>query len=133
MRILSEMRTKPAASRLAFVGRQLQDFLTYQLYHAPRGRIVTVLAAVTLLCLALHGLKAVAAVFALRLRSALLDLIHPVAGKCHLRLWFVVFVLMRLQMTTALRPIVGRSDTFLPTKKLFFLAHWSNNLHGGDE
>ncbi len=36
-------------------------------------------------------------------------------------------------MTTALRPIVGKADTFLPTKKLFFLSHWSHNLNGDPE
>ena len=73
---------------------------------------------------------AVGAIFALRLLSALLEFINPHAGKGYLRLWFVVFVLVCLQMTTALRPLVGRDETFLPTKKLFFLSHWSQNLSG---
>jgi hypothetical protein len=33
-----------------------------------------------------------------------------------------------LQMTTALRPIVGRAETPLPTEKKFFLSHWADNL-----
>jgi hypothetical protein len=36
-------------------------------------------------------------------------------------------------MTTALRPIVGKSDTFLPTEKKFFLDHWSECLKTGSE
>ena len=36
----------------------------------------------------------------------------------------VLFVLVVLQMTTALRPIVGTADTFLPKEKKFFLNHW---------
>ena len=208
---------RPGATLDALLKRPGQ--LIYQLHHAPRGRIIAVLGAVTLLCLALYGLAvgsfsgheqwwaapakivggtvlsaliclpslyifaclggadlrlaplcgtllavlclnallligftpvawvfsqstesvaligglhlvfwAVGALFALRLLSALLDFVNPHAGKGYLRLWFAVFVLVCLQMTTALRPIVGRDDTFLPTKKLFFLSHWGQNL-----
>jgi hypothetical protein len=42
--------------------------------------------------------------------------------------WITVFVLVALQMTTALRPLVGRSDTFLPKEKRFFLQHWWDGL-----
>jgi hypothetical protein len=42
--------------------------------------------------------------------------------------WVVIFVLVVLQMTTALRPIVGRADTFFPETKKFFISHWSDNL-----
>ncbi len=38
--------------------------------------------------------------------------------------WSVIFILVALQMTTALRPIVGTADTFLPDGKKFFLQHW---------
>jgi hypothetical protein len=31
--------------------------------------------------------------------------------------WIVIFLLVAIQMTTALRPILGKSDTFLPTQK----------------
>jgi hypothetical protein len=48
-----------------------------------------------------------------------------------LNVWFTIFVLVCLQMTTALRPLVGSADTLLPTEKRFFLAHWLNVL--GDE
>lgn len=41
-----------------------------------------------------------------------------------LNTWVVIFVLVALQMSTALRPIIGRSDTFLPTEKRFFVSHW---------
>jgi hypothetical protein len=37
-------------------------------------------------------------------------------------------VLVVLQMTTALRPIVGTADTFFPTEKRFFLSHWGESL-----
>ena len=43
--------------------------------------------------------------------------------------WIVIFVLVALQMTTALRPIVGKSDTFFPVEKKFFMAHWFDCLN----
>jgi len=39
--------------------------------------------------------------------------------------WVAIFVLVAVQMTTALRPIIGTSKTFLPTEKKFFAAYWS--------
>jgi hypothetical protein len=42
--------------------------------------------------------------------------------------WVIIFLLVTMQMTTALRPILGKSDTFLPTKKQFFISHWSDCL-----
>jgi hypothetical protein len=38
--------------------------------------------------------------------------------------WTCIYVLVCLQMMTAVRPIVGTSDHFLPQEKQFFLAHW---------
>ncbi|MEP6955836.1 MAG: hypothetical protein ABI883_03345 [Chthoniobacterales bacterium] len=49
-------------------------------------------------------------------------------GKRHLKIWNLIFVLVCLQMTTALRPIIGQSDTFLPREKKFFAAHWLESL-----
>ena len=45
-----------------------------------------------------------------------------------LNTWTVIFILVALQMTTALRPIVGTADTFMPTEKKFFLSHWGECL-----
>jgi hypothetical protein len=45
-----------------------------------------------------------------------------------LKTWTVIFVLVVLQMSTALRPLLGRANTFLPTEKKFFLAHWGDCL-----
>jgi hypothetical protein len=45
-----------------------------------------------------------------------------------IRLWTVIFVLVCLQMTTALRPIVGQGDSFLPAEKKFFINHWQDCL-----
>jgi hypothetical protein len=38
--------------------------------------------------------------------------------------WVIIFLLVAVQMTTALRPILGTSDKFLPDKKQFFGSHW---------
>jgi hypothetical protein len=40
------------------------------------------------------------------------------------RVWITVFLLVALQMTTTLRPILGRSDKLLPVEKKFFVTHW---------
>jgi hypothetical protein len=42
--------------------------------------------------------------------------------------WICIFLLVALQMTTALRPIIGKADTFFPTEKKFFLGHWFDTL-----
>src|SRR6266704_1870676 len=36
-----------------------------------------------------------------------------------IRVWMVIFLLVMLQMTTVLRPWIGKADTFLPTEKKF--------------
>jgi hypothetical protein len=46
----------------------------------------------------------------------------------HLKTWGVIFILVCLQMTTTLRPILGRSDHFLPREKKFFVTHWAESL-----
>jgi hypothetical protein len=45
--------------------------------------------------------------------------------------WVVIFLLVAVQMTTALRPILGTSETFLPHEKKFFLAHWGDCMSAG--
>ena len=42
--------------------------------------------------------------------------------------WIGIFVLVAIQMSTALRPIIGKADSFLPAQKQFFLTHWSDCL-----
>ena len=41
-----------------------------------------------------------------------------------LRTWVIIFVLVVLQMSAALRPLLGTSENFLPQQKKFFLSHW---------
>jgi hypothetical protein len=47
-----------------------------------------------------------------------------------LKVWMIIFTLVVIQMTTALRPLVGTADTFLPTETKFFLAHWFEEMNG---
>ena len=49
-------------------------------------------------------------------------------NKEYLVVWAVVFMLVVLQMTAALRPLIGESDTLFPSEKKFFLAHWAEVL-----
>ena len=43
-------------------------------------------------------------------------------------LWLLIFLTVTLQMSTALRPILGTSQNFLPQEKKFFLTHWLENI-----
>lgn len=46
----------------------------------------------------------------------------------YIKVWAAIFVVVTLQMSTALRPIIGTADTFLPAEKRFFLQHWYEQL-----
>lgn len=63
--------------------------------------------------------------FGLRL---LMTINRETSDRTHLRVWALIFVVVCLQMTTALRPIVGTSQTFLPQEKKFFVVHWLQTL-----
>jgi len=45
-----------------------------------------------------------------------------------LLIWFSIFLLVTLQLSTTLRPILGRSENFLTSEKKFFLAHWLDTM-----
>lgn len=47
-----------------------------------------------------------------------------------LKVWVVIFLLVSLQMTAALRPLVGTAETLLPKSKKFFVAHWMDCING---
>jgi len=49
-------------------------------------------------------------------------------SRAGLNLWIILFVLVAVQMTTALRPLVGTAETFLPQEKVFFLNYWAKCL-----
>ena len=47
----------------------------------------------------------------------------------HLKLWIIVFILVTLQMTTTLRPFIGKSDEFINLEeKHFFLGYWFKSM-----
>ena len=48
----------------------------------------------------------------------------------HLLLWCVMFILVCLQMTTTLRPLLGTTDRFLSTERKFFVVHWWDCAQG---
>ncbi len=45
-----------------------------------------------------------------------------------LMIWISIFLLVTLQLSTSLRPILGRSDKLLTTEKKFFLQHWGDMM-----
>ncbi|HXT40394.1 MAG TPA: hypothetical protein VN887_10255, partial [Candidatus Angelobacter sp.] len=45
-----------------------------------------------------------------------------------IRVWMSIFILVMLQMTTAVRPLIGKADTLLPVEKKFFVSHWMDCL-----
>lgn len=65
--------------------------------------------------------------FGLRLLRIFMGLLQ-MPGGMHLRIWTIIFLLVTLQMSTALRPIVGRADDLLPVEKKFFVTHWIEQL-----
>jgi hypothetical protein len=70
---------------------------------------------------------AIATGFALRFMERGFDQFHASSGGS-LRAWTFIFVLVMLQMSTALRPLVGTSPTFLPGEKRFFISHWLQQM-----
>jgi hypothetical protein len=65
----------------------------------------------------------IAALFGLRFMQA--GFSHSQArSKAGFAVWVIIFMLVTIQMTTALRPIIGKADTFIPGQKLFFISHW---------
>jgi hypothetical protein len=49
-------------------------------------------------------------------------------SKAGLYTWAIIFLLVTLQMSAALRPLVGTAKTLLPEEKRFFLVHWIDCL-----
>ena len=52
------------------------------------------------------------------------------SAKSHagVNVWIIIFLLVAVQMTTALRPILGTAKTFFPVEKQFFFGHWGDCL-----
>lgn len=74
----------------------------------------------------------IAAIFGLRFLNTAFS--HSQAkSNAGFNTWVVIFMLVVVQMTTALRPIVGTSENFFPKEKKFFLSYWSDRLKIGSE
>lgn len=74
----------------------------------------------------------VATVFGLRFMKA--GFSHANArSQAGINVWIVIFLLVALQMTTALRPILGKSESFFPAEKKFFIGHWGDCLKSAPE
>ena len=54
-------------------------------------------------------------------------------GGEYLKIWAIIFVVVTLQMSTALRPIIGEAETLLPQEKKFFVNHWLDELSAAGE
>ena len=54
--------------------------------------------------------------------------VHGASQGSPLTIWAVIFLLVGLQLTATLRPILGRSDRFFTPEKKFFLEHWGDNI-----
>ncbi|MDB4500799.1 hypothetical protein N9224_01320 [Akkermansiaceae bacterium] len=50
-----------------------------------------------------------------------------------LRIWIGIFLLVSLQMSTTLRPIIGRSDAIFTSEKRFFMEHWAMEMTGNSD
>ncbi len=46
----------------------------------------------------------------------------------HLSIWAIIFILVVMQMTSTLRPIIGESDEIFQKEKKFFLTHWVQQM-----
>lgn len=73
------------------------------------------------------GAWVIAVVFALRF---LKSVVFTTGGtqKGPLAIWSAVFLLVTLQMTTSLRPILGNTKPMLTQEKKFFLQHWGDTF-----
>jgi len=73
----------------------------------------------------------IAALFGLRFLNTAFSHSHA-KSNAGFNTWVVIFMLVVVQMTTALRPIVGdpnmKAESFFPTTKQFFLSYWADCL-----
>ena len=65
--------------------------------------------------------------FGLRLMKTALEFLNK-KSMGTLNLWIVIFTLVLLQMSTALRPIIGKHEPLQLSEKKFFMVHWSDVL-----
>lgn len=61
--------------------------------------------------------------------SLLRKLTRRAHSSWQMHLWLLIFLTVTLQMSTALRPLLGNSVHILPQEKKFFVTHWMENLN----
>jgi hypothetical protein len=69
----------------------------------------------------------IALIFAFRFVVTSLK-VHGANQTGPIAIWCTIFLLVSLQLTTSLRPILGRSDRFLTDEKKFFIQHWGESM-----
>lgn len=69
----------------------------------------------------------IALYFGFRLLVAAASALGMTVGQ-YLLVWMGIFLLVTLQMSTSLRPIIGTAESLLTTKKKFFLEHWMEEM-----
>ena len=69
----------------------------------------------------------IALVFGLRMLLAV-SIMQMAQSVSYIKVWLAIFIVVTLQMSTALRPIIGKADTLLPTEKQFFIQHWLEEI-----
>ena len=50
----------------------------------------------------------------------------------YVRFWVILFLITSLQMMTAIRPIIGKSEKILPETKMFFIENWIASMDGNE-
>jgi len=74
----------------------------------------------------------ISAAFGMRLIRRLLRLCRA-KWSIFIYTWGAIFFITSLQMMTAIRPIIGTSETILPEKKMFFTENWLRSMGLLDE
>ncbi len=108
-------------SMFALTGLLLLGFTPVAWVFSQSTESVNFIAAMYML------LWAISTLFGLRLLNYMTGS-QNTAERVHLRVWAVIFLLVSLQMTTALRPIIAPSKELLPAEKKFFVAYWLESL-----
>jgi len=62
-----------------------------------------------------------------------LALFAGVTNRGYITVWAAIFIVVTLQLSTSLRPLVGPAEfSLLPKEKRFFLEHWVKSLEMED-
>ena len=110
------------AGLLALTGVMLVGFAPVAWVFSQSTESVTAMGALHLL------FWLVATAFGLRFLGAAFAHLGARAESGVLKVWVVIFLLVALQMTAALRPLIGTAPTLLPKEKKFFLTHWGDSF-----